>query len=85
MKGWQGTENPRNDVKPTFLGFSFVYSVCQQNWMQFMKIIYAFLIPYDGITLFTVHFSLITDSILNKNALLLIGRKRHYQVYPANI
>lgn len=31
------------------------------------------------------HFSLITDSILTDYPLLLIGRKRHYQEYPANI
>ncbi|EAZ86578.1 hypothetical protein BB14905_05273 [Bacillus sp. B14905] len=31
------------------------------------------------------YFSLITDSILSDFPLLLIGRKRHYQEYPANI
>jgi len=31
------------------------------------------------------YFSLITDSILRDYPLLLIGRKRHYQEYPANI
>lgn len=33
----------------------------------------------------STHFSLITDSILTDYPLWLIGRKRHYQEYPANI
>jgi len=31
------------------------------------------------------HFGLITDSILTDYPLWLIGRKRHYPEYPANI